>query len=92
MHLLVSNKGYLISDKHILPPDTFTFYNVAHDTISWLDHILCNNSMHQSIIDMTVLYDILTSDHFPVATIFKMDGLLKQFQQMKMIAIVSYVG
>ncbi len=31
--------------------------------------------MHQSIIDMTVLHEILTSDHFPVATIFKLKGL-----------------
>ncbi len=31
--------------------------------------------MHQLIIDMTILYEIVTSDHFPVATIFKMEGL-----------------
>ncbi len=39
LHRFVSNKGYLISDKQILPPDTFTFYSAAHDTVSWLDHI-----------------------------------------------------
>ncbi len=75
LHRFVSNKGYLISDKQILPPDTFTFYCAAHDTVSWLDLILCSTSMHQSIIDMAMLYGILTSDHFPVATIFKMEGL-----------------
>ncbi len=70
IHRFVSNKDYLISDKQILPPDTFTFYSAARDTVFWLYHILCSTSMHQSIIDMTMLYEILTSDHFSAATIF----------------------
>ncbi len=61
LHRFVSNKGYLIRS--------------AYDTVSLLDHILCSISMHQLIMDMTMLYDILTSDHFPVATIFKMEWL-----------------
>ncbi len=64
LHRFVSNKSCQISDKQILPLDTFTFYSAAHDTVSWLNYILCSTSMHQSIIDMTMLYKILTSDHF----------------------------
>ncbi len=30
LHRFVSNNGYLISDKQILLPDTFTFYSAAH--------------------------------------------------------------
>ncbi len=35
--------------------------------------------MHQSIIDMTMLHEILTSDHFLVAINFKMEGLTETY-------------
>ncbi len=91
LHRFGSNKGYLISDKQIVPPDTFKFYSAAHDTVSWLDHVLCCTSMHQSIIDMTVLYEIMTSDHFSVATFCKMEGLTETCPADENDSIVSYI-
>ena len=47
-----------------LPNDTFTFLSAAHNTCSWLDHVLATQNI---LIDkVTVLYDKAVYDHFPI--------------------------
>ena len=58
---------YILSDQSKLPRQTFTFHSDAHDSVSWLDHALCSMSMYQIIDQMSVLYQYLTSDHFPLS-------------------------
>ena len=58
---------YVLGDQGKLPGQTFTFHSDAHDTVSWLDHALCSMSMYQTIDHMSVLYQYLTSDHFPLS-------------------------
>ncbi len=55
-----------ISDVALCDKDSFTFYSEAHKSISWLDHCVCNASLHCSIKSITILYDYVTSDHLPL--------------------------
>ena len=54
--------------------NTFTYLSDAHGTTSWLDHIVSTNSAHVNISDISVLYDIIGSDHLPLAFNYKFKG------------------
>ena len=69
-----ADKAYIMIDAVILSPDSFAFYSAAHGTVSWLDHA---TSVHSAISNMDVLYDLLTSDHFPLGMNIEVDGLSK---------------
>ena len=57
---------YTQSDLVYMPDTSFTFHNDAHDTMSWLDHVVSSFSMHEPISEIDVLHNYLTSDNFPV--------------------------
>ena len=59
-----------ISDDKLCPPSTFTFFSEAHQSVSWLDHCVCNANLHSAVKDISVLYDYITSDHMPVLLTF----------------------
>ena len=59
--------SYLISDKLLLPADTFTYVSDCHGSSTWIDHCLPSASFHQAKRNMTVLQDIIMSDHRPLA-------------------------
>ena len=48
-----------------LPADTFTYLSPAHNTTSWLDHVLATHDLDVS--NLRVQYDKAIFDHFPVA-------------------------
>ena len=68
---LLNNFGaeysYLISDRPLLPANTFMHVNDCHCSSTWIDHCLSSASFHQAIQSMTVLQDIIMSDHGPFA-------------------------
>lgn len=59
----------IMSDTMWLGPDsgTFTYVSAAHNTTSWLDHIICSNDMHCLLSNIKVLDNVPTSDHLPLA-------------------------
>ena len=59
--------SYLISDKLLLPADNFTYVSDCHGSSTWIDHCLSFASFHQVIQNMTVLQEIIRSDHRPLA-------------------------
>ena len=59
--------NYLISDKMLLNGNSFTYFSEVHGTTSWLDHCISTHSAHQCIKSMSVLYDTISSDHFPLS-------------------------
>ena len=65
-----------ISDKMLLPSDTFTIISSSHGTTSWLDHILTTTSGHSIIRDLFILTDFITSDHLPISFSIYIDNLL----------------
>ena len=68
------DKSYVLSDKLLLPSDTFTYYSVQHDTVSWLDHIMTSVDGHCIMSNINVMYDVMTSDHFPLLFSITIDG------------------
>ena len=44
-HLIISDSGYLGRDS-----GTSTYVSAAHHTSSWLDHIICSHSSHNTIM------------------------------------------
>ena len=48
-----------------LSPDTFSFLSPAHNTTSWLDHVI--ESRSGLVSNICVMYDSVLFDHFPVS-------------------------
>ena len=60
-----------ISDKIILPVDSFTYVSDAHGTCSWLDHVVSSKSAHDAIQNIEIVHQFIFSDHRPVAATIK---------------------
>ena len=67
-NLLTVNK-LVCSDVNILK-DAYTYNNSDCSCVSWIDHILCTNSMNSAIGDICVLYEFILSDHKPISVSF----------------------
>lgn len=50
--------------------NTFTFLSSAHQSMSWLDHVVCTTSAYSLVSHCQVLYDVISSDHFPLSFTF----------------------
>jgi hypothetical protein len=59
VNLVLSDKDHLV--------DCYTYLSTAHNTVSWLDHVVCTNSAHTLVKDCIILYDKMSSDHFPLS-------------------------
>ena len=57
---------YVISDVLMLDNNSYTFYSESHDTLSWLDHVVCTTNSHKLIVQVDILYDYVSSDHHPL--------------------------
>ena len=67
----------ILSDYALLDPQTYTFISHAHNTVSWLDHILTTNTGHSHICSIDIGNSFVTSDHLPLTV--KLDfSLLRQ--------------
>jgi hypothetical protein len=49
----------------LLPIDTFTYLSPAHNTTSWLDHVVSSDAVN--VCNVCVHYDIALFDHFPIS-------------------------
>ena len=68
LHDYCCSEGLIISDHILLERDkTFTYVSHTHGTTSWLDHVVCTNSMHSLIEEINVNYGHVSSDHLPVS-------------------------
>jgi len=47
---------------------TFTYVSAAHNTTSWLDHIVCSQDLHKLVSCVTVLDKTPSSDHLAMVT------------------------
>jgi endonuclease/exonuclease/phosphatase family metal-dependent hydrolase len=62
-------KGFnvVFADQLCLPNNSFTYVSDVHGTTSWIDHVLVNRQLLQSITNMFITYDCIASDHKPVS-------------------------
>ena len=61
------SNNLIISDVQSLPADSFTYVSDAHDTCSWLDHIVTSHSVDSACSNFVVHYDEVISDHKPLS-------------------------
>lgn len=59
----------------ITAPNSFTHFNEAHYSVSWLDHIITSSDNFPLITSAKINYEFLTSDHFPLNFTVSMDQL-----------------
>ena len=48
------------------PRDSYTYISEAHDSVTWLDHIVCTLDIKNAISDVEIGYDITDTDHVPM--------------------------
>ena len=60
------NNNLCFIDKEKLSPDSFTFVSQAHGTTSWLDHCITTTSGKSITSNISIIDDIVCSDHFPL--------------------------
>ena len=63
-----NDTNIVISDMEWLH-DCYTFLGSAHNTVSWIDHVICTNSAHSLMNNFKVLHDKVSSDHFPICAV-----------------------
>ena len=51
----------------LFPNDTFTYLCPSRNSTSWLDHIICSKEMKDKILDVSVNYETVLYDHFPLS-------------------------
>ena len=55
-----------IADLQLLNDDTFTFVSSAHNTCSWLDHVVTTADGMNIISSVNICKEFVSSDHLPV--------------------------
>ena len=65
MNILNCHKVFCV-DSQCLDDDSFTFVSDCHNTTSWIDHVFTNTSLLPVFQDMSVIYDVVASDHRPL--------------------------
>jgi len=66
LNKLCVDENFIITDLAFCDESSFTFFSAAHSTVSWLDHFLSTVNTHGLVTDVTILYDYMSSDHFPM--------------------------
>ena len=63
---LCTDKNLVFVDIERLPDSSFTYMSAAHNSTSWLDHVLCSHSTNILIDDVKIMYDYVLFDHIPM--------------------------
>ena len=69
MYFFPSNsplRQFVFVNNEKLLPDSFTFVSQAHGTTSWLDHCITTTSGKSITSNISIIDDIVCSDHFPL--------------------------
>jgi exonuclease III len=61
-----TEESLVIADQRFLARDTFTFVSSAHNTCSWLDHVITTATGYNLLTCMNVIKDFVSSDHIPL--------------------------
>ena len=62
-------QNLIVSDVTMLPGcDSYTYISEAHQSTSWLDHLICTESAHALVDSVHIDYGMVSSDHLPLCT------------------------
>ena len=70
----------------------FTHVNDAHNTTSWLDHIICSHDVQRKLVSIDILDRLPCSDHLPICVLldFNCDPINVTTQVVEKQASVTY--
>ena len=70
-----TSQDLLLTDVMRYPRSTYTYYydSEAHCTVSWLDHIMCTQSAHDLVENVSVMYKTVSSDHDPISVFISLE-------------------
>jgi len=74
---MCDNTGLIISDYEIFgrTSNMYTYVSDAHNSTSWLDHVICSRSVHSMITDWCIVDKCPSSDHLPVRLVISTDKM-----------------
>ena len=55
-----------MSDLNLLPSNSYIYVSYSWNTYSWLDHCVSTTAGHNSIKNIEILYNYISSDHKPM--------------------------
>jgi len=65
----------VLVDEYALDASSFTYASDSHNTTSWIDHVLTNQWLLSFVSNMSVLYEIVSSDHRPLCFSLAIDKI-----------------
>ena len=63
----------LFTEECFVDHDIFTYLSPAHNTTSYIDHVLCSQGLFNRIKNVDVDYDLSICDHFPLMVDFDIE-------------------
>ena len=62
-----AEENVILADVHLLNDDSFTFISHAHNSVSWLDHIIITTATGFDIIsNIAIIHDFVSLYHLPI--------------------------
>jgi hypothetical protein len=56
--------------------DSYTFFSEAHNSVSWLDHVLSTHTVNGFLDNLCILNSFVTSDHFPLSVTLRVNSIV----------------
>ena len=78
-----SDNSLIVCDIDHLPSDSYTHLSEAHNSTSWLDHVVISENISSALFDFKILYGNSTSNHFPLCFKFKADFSFLTYHNFK---------
>ena len=70
----------IISDYNVYGRESgeYTYVSDAHNTTSWLDHVLCSHDMNTKLSSLRILNKFPSSDHLPMSIYLHFDHPIEE--------------
>ena len=83
IQLMCEECDLVIADVSTLPPGSFTHVNQGCLSQTWIDHVILSSCLMSVMTDCNILYNSVSSDHFPLTVNLNVAGLpaLRQMRQ-----------
>ena len=69
------DNDYKLASQMFMPANSYTYISDAWHSTSWLDHCVCTDDACSSILEMSVMYNMCTSDHMPIQISIDFDAM-----------------
>jgi len=61
-----TEENVILADVHLLNDKSFIYIMPAHNSVSWLDHIITTATGFDIISNITIIHDFVSSNHLPI--------------------------